>query len=140
MTSTALYICLGLGLVYTLIYLYAMSLAANLIAYIAIGMIEMLWLAAIGTSFYMAIHGGGKDSQLSWWIATAFVFFSAIIFNCLMCCFWSKMKVAIAVIDATADFVVSAKRLVLVALWYFIVSVIVFLIWAFGLVFVVSLN
>jgi hypothetical protein len=44
------------------------------------------------------------------------------------------------VIDATADFLIATSRLFFIQLFYFLVSVIVVTIWAFGLYGVVSLN
>lgn len=58
----------------------------------------------------------------------------------MMWCYWSKLQVAIAVIDATADFMVATKRLALVTIYYFFVSVFVLLIWGFGLIGVVAMN
>lgn len=40
-------------------------------------------------------------------------------FNCMMYCFWSKLKEGIAIIDATADFFIETKRIVFISLFQF---------------------
>lgn len=47
---------------------------------------------------------------------------------------------AIAIIDATADFVVATKRLALVTVIYFFVGLLLIILWAFGVVGVFALN
>jgi len=66
--------------------------------------------------------------------------FFGLLFNLLMCCFWKKMKIAIAVIDATADFFVATKRIIFVSIFYFFVSVACFLIWMGCFACVISLS
>lgn len=58
----------------------------------------------------------------------------------MLCCFWSKLQVAIAVIDATADFMAATKRLVSVTIYYFIITIIVLLVGGFGVVGTISMN
>lgn len=50
--STAIYVSFGLGLVYTLIYLYLMSNCAHLLAYVAIGLLELLFVAGMAGALY----------------------------------------------------------------------------------------
>lgn len=50
--STAIYISLALALVYTLIYLYLMSNCAHMLAYVAIGLLELLFLAGMAGAIY----------------------------------------------------------------------------------------
>ena len=57
--STAIYISLGLGLVYTMMYLYATSNFAHLIAYIAIAMLEIIFVAGMGACLYGATKVSG---------------------------------------------------------------------------------
>lgn len=137
LSSTAIYISLGLGLVYTMMYLYAMSNFAHIIAYIAIAMLEIIFVAGMGA----ALYGTTKvNPATSMWITFGCILFAFLLFNCLMWCSWSKMKVAIAVIDSAADFMVATKRMVLVTILYFFVSVIFFVIWGIGAVGVVAIN
>lgn len=66
--------------------------------------------------------------------------FFLFLFNCLLCCYRTSFKVAIAVVDASADFMAATKRLVFLSIFYFIITIciIVFCFAAIGLV--ISLN
>jgi len=63
-----------------------------------------------------------------------------VLFNLALCCFWKQVKVAIAVIDATADFMAATKRIVFTPVLYFFVTLIVFIAWFAGAGCVLSLN
>jgi hypothetical protein len=134
--STAIYISLGLGLVYTMMYLYAMSNFAHIIAYIAIAMLEIIFVAGMGACIYATTKVDGYGM----WIAFAGIFFSFLLFNCMMWCYWTKMKIAIAIIDSAADFMVATKRISLVTILYFFVGAFVFILWGVGFIGVVSTN
>jgi hypothetical protein len=60
-----------------------------------------------------------------------------------LCCVWcnrNSLETAIAVVDASADFFVATKRIVLVSITYFIISMLFVLLWAAGQVCVMSMN
>jgi hypothetical protein len=137
--STAVYVSFGLGLVYTLIYLYAMSNCAHVLAYIAIGLLELIFIGAMGGALYGVSKTSGHD-QMGFWIGFGCAAAAFLLFNCMMWCYWSKLQVAIAVIDATADFMVATKRIALVTIYYFFLTIIVVVIWGFGLVGVIAMN
>jgi hypothetical protein len=44
----------------------------------------------------------------------------------MLYCYWDKLEVAIAVIDAAADYYAATKRLIFVSLFYFMLHIIVF--------------
>jgi hypothetical protein len=115
-----------------------MAHCAHLLAFIAIGLVELLFLAAIGGNIYgMTQVDGGKTGFIIGAIVSAVAF---LIFNCMLWCYWSKLQVAIAVIDSTADFMVATKRIAFVTIYYFIMSLISVLFWGFGLIGIVSLS
>jgi len=58
----------------------------------------------------------------------------------MLWCYWSKLQIAIAVIDSTADFMVATKRIAFVTIYYFFISLFAVLIWGFGLIGVVSMS
>lgn len=141
--SLAIYICLGLGLVYTFIYLYLMSNCAHMLSYLAIGLLELIWLAGMGGCAYAATRpcpSGVECSNSSIWIAFVVCAVAFCIFNCMLWCFWSKLQVAIAVIDATADYMAGTKRIALVSVYYFLLALIVLLLGGFGIVGTVAMN
>lgn len=61
-------------------------------------------------------------------------------FNLVLCCQWKNFKVAIAIIDASADFFAATKRIILVSVAYFLLSLVVLGIFGVGAAFIVSLN
>lgn len=129
---------IAIGLVYVVFYMYLMSHCAQLIAYLSIGVIEICHVAGIGGLLYGATQHPNNPN--GFYFGAAGVALSFLLFNCLMCCFWSKVQIAIAVIDATADFMVATKRLVFVSLFYFFVGVLYLGFWLVGLLGVYSLN
>lgn len=59
----------------------------------------------------------------------------------MLCMVWCKrhsLETAIAIIDASADFFVATKRLVLVSVMYFVISVIFVIVWLVALLCVAS--
>ena len=61
---------------------------------------------------------------------------------CTICCVWcnrTSLETAIAIIDASADFMIDTKRLVLVSVFYFLLTMIIFFIWLFSVASVFSL-
>lgn len=47
-----------------------------------------------------------------------------LFFNCMLYCYRDKLKVAIAVIDAAADYYAATKRLFFVSLLYFLLHIV----------------
>ena len=140
-TKNAVFICLGLSLIYSIMYIYMMSRFSNCLAKFSILVIELCIVGAAGVSFYLRSNVTNSSQQRTGYliagISMVVVFF---LFNMLLCCFWKQLEVAIAVIDATADFFAATKRVAGVSVLYFLVSVIVFLGWIAGIGGVVSLN
>lgn len=61
-------------------------------------------------------------------------------FTLCLYCFFGSIKLAIDVVDASADFVMCTKRILAVPFTYFIMSVIVVIGWFIGYVMVMSMN
>ena len=49
----------------------------------------------------------------------------AVIFDLLLWCYWSKFKQAIAIVDATAHFFISTKRILFVSFAVFVLEIVV---------------
>lgn len=49
----------------------------------------------------------------------------AVIFDLLLWCYWSMFKQAIAIVDATAHFFVSTKRILFVSFAVFVLEIVV---------------
>jgi hypothetical protein len=127
--------------VYTFIYLYLMSNCAHVLAYFAIGLLELIFIAAMAGNIYGATQvANGQDGKTGFYVGFGIIAFCFLIFNCMLWCYWSKLQIAIAVIDSTADFMVATKRIALVTIYYFFVSLILVLIWGFGLIGVIAMS
>lgn len=111
-------ICLVLAMVYSLVYMYAMSIFPTAIAYMAIFFIELIFIGGGALLVYQGFTAD-HDRRSAYLIGGAsFLVFGAL-FNCMMYCYWSKLKEGIAIIDATADFFVATKRIIFVSLFQF---------------------
>lgn len=65
---------------------------------------------------------------------------AACLFATCVCCGFRSLKLAIDVIDASADFLAGTKRIILVPILYFFVSVIIFIGWVYAFLNVASMN
>lgn len=64
----------------------------------------------------------------------------AFFFACSVFCGWRSLKLAIDVIDASADFLFKTKRVVVVPIIYFVVTLIVVFVWLGMFFCVISMN
>ena len=64
----------------------------------------------------------------------------ALGFFCCVCCGYHSLKLAIDVIDASADFLAGTKRIILVPILYFLLTLIAVLLWAGSFANVLSMN
>jgi len=109
-----------------------MSNFADCMSKLAILIIEMCLAGAIGSAFFMK-----GNAQMAVGICGIVIF---LLFNMCLCCFWKQVKVAIAVIDATADFFAATKRIILVSVFYFFVTLVFLVLWFAAVGCIMSLN
>lgn len=64
----------------------------------------------------------------------------AVLFLLMICCGYQSLKLAIDVIDASADFLRETKRILFVPLLYFFLSMVFLIIWAACTANVISMN
>jgi choline transporter-like protein 2/4/5 len=64
----------------------------------------------------------------------------ALCFMCCIVCYRQSLKLAIDVIDASADFVKKTKRIIFVNIFFFLLTIIVILVWMGAFACVLSLN
>jgi hypothetical protein len=129
-TKKAVFACMGLGFVYSILYIYAMSRFANCLAKFAILIIEFCLAGSAGVSFFLrssvTITDESKNFYLGVGISMIIVF---ALFNLILFCFWKQVQVAIAVIDATADFFAATKRIIFTSVVYFFLTLVIILVW-----------
>ena len=80
-------------------------------AKLAILFIGLALASAAGGSLYMSTTVTGDSKKHIYYLFSFGVCLALFfIFSCLTCCFWKQIQVAIAVLDATADFFAATKR------------------------------
>lgn len=107
----ALIICMITAGIFSIIYIYLLANFATMIAYIVIGIFEFIFVSAI-----LGMLATGEDVGMVGAVVFGIFF---ILFNVLLYCKWDQVKMAIAVIDATAEFFVETKRINFVSIMYF---------------------
>jgi hypothetical protein len=133
--------CLGMGFVYSIMFIYMMSRFANCLAKLALLIIELILIGAVALTFYFRSDTfNDEDDKKTYLIVGCTLIVITAIYNMILCCFWKQINVAIAVIDATADFFAATKRIVFTSVLYFFVTLVVMLAWIAAASGVVSLN
>jgi hypothetical protein len=108
-------------------------------AFISIATIELVMIAGMGAAAYAGVNG--NPTQIGgYWATFGVLMVFWLLFNVMLCCCWKKVSLAIAVIDATADFMVATFRLSFVSLGYSILSGIYLAFWLVSAISVVSMN
>jgi hypothetical protein len=130
-------ICVLIAIVLNIIYMYAMSSFTETLCMIGIVVYDLLLAAGIGGGAYLLTKPEFKGLGI-WLICVCG--FLALLFNCMLFCYWTHVKIGIAVVDATADFLVATKRMVLVSFGFAILGFIVQVILVAGSVQIWSMN
>ena len=85
--------------------------------------LELTYIACIGFGLYTYNQNPNNVAGIGFAI---FGGVSFLILNCMLYCYKDKLAVAIAVIDAAADYYAATKRLIFVSLFFFLLHIIVF--------------
>lgn len=156
LSSTSIYISFFMSVIYSFVFIYLMSAFAETIAWICVGLAQLSFIfATIACWMYRSSEVARQAASHDWTkqqnedshriqtlalVATiVFAIVSCLFLTCIICGFRS-LKLAIDVIDASADFLAETKRIILVPILYFFVSIIVFSTWVVGFMNVASLN
>lgn len=140
--SRAIYWSMAMSFVYCLLYIYLMSAFAEYIAWAMVAIVQLGLIAGgifcIGE--FLAIksnvsnqEGGATETQKSketMFMALGVIFsLAACIFLLCIYCGFNQLRIAINVIDASADFLSKTKRIIGVPILYFFVTIIVVISW-----------
>lgn len=117
-----------------------MSYCANCLAIISILIIEITFLACAGYPIYLSTQSGYESEKKNYIIFGVIMILIFVLFNLLLFCFRKSIHIAIAVLDATADFFASTKRILLTPILFFFVTLIVLVLWGAGFTGVMGLN
>lgn len=116
-------ICFFLAMIYSIMFMWMMATFPTLIAYVAIVFMELIFFGGAGFLFYSSTKDNiSHDARTANLASAGVLILFGLIFNCAMWCWWTSLKVAIAIVDATADFFLATKRLVFVSLGMFVVQ------------------
>lgn len=111
------------GFMLSIGFIYLMSRHPTYVCYASICLFEFFFLAA-AAGFFMTKDG--KNASIA-------LIAMVMIFNVVLYCFRQQLKIAIAIIDAAADFLAATKRLILVSFVWFLFMVVVVAIVMVGL-------
>lgn len=154
-------ICMATAFAYCLLFIGLLSAFAEPLCWLCIVVIQLGLIGLpclFGYKFYTIkqalnapIPAGGlphspeyieqEEAQATFYImgAIGFSVLCCCFAGCLWCCY-SSIKKAIDVIDASADFVMCTKRILLVPFIYFLMSMLVVIAWFVGYLMVMSIN
>ena len=114
-------ICLITAGIFAMIYIYAMTYFSTQIAYCVIIGINLMMICFI----LMFVSVGGPAL-----IGALITLIFLIAFDACLYCKWSEVKIAIAIIEATAEFFIVTKRINFVSMFYFFVSAVWSILWS----------
>jgi len=135
LSSTAIYISIGMAIVYCLGYIYLMSLFAECIAWAMIALTQIGLL--VGTLYCVMVYkdrntpaGPLTEDEARKFLAGACLLgLLTFVFGLAVCCGFNSLRTAINVVDASADFLRRTKRILLVPILYFLLNVLVVFAW-----------
>lgn len=137
LTGPSIFICLFLAFVYSITFLYVLSSYAKQMVYFLIGVTELLLLLGVVACIYGI---GVVQYPAGAWLGLLLFLVLLIGLNIILKFYWADMQIAIAVIDAAADFVFATKRLVLVKFATFIFGFLFIVLWFYGFINIISTN
>lgn len=103
-------IALVLSLLYAIFYLYLMAHCVNLLAYVAIVLMHIIFIGGAAGMVY----GAYRTQNVGFYVGAGFMVLTVLIFDLILCCYKTQFKMALAIIAAAADFATETKRLIFV--------------------------
>lgn len=155
LSSRAIYWSFGMGLVYSFFYIYLMSAFAETIAWVCVVLIQvgliggsiMCWMMRsrsieqnAGIQLSPEVLKNAQKTQNMLMAGCIIIGILALSFFCCVFCGYHSLKLAIDVIDAAADFMAKTKRIILVPILYFMLTMVALLIWSGSFASIVSMN
>lgn len=142
--KTSILITTVTGVLYSLAYIWMMSVVGKTLAYLVVSLVGLGLLG--GT----VVFGGMAASPSTFGVSATFqgsaIFFSlvflifTIVYGVMLCCGFDQLSTAISVIDASADFLRDNGRIMFVSIFYFMVTAICIGVWAFAVVCINSMG
>jgi len=164
-SSNAIYISFGLSFVWSLIFIYLMSMFAETLAWCCVVLIQLGLIAFTVLSYFQwksadkdvaeAKAAEGYDSMSEaekktfdsenpgpgFYMGMLIIFgLLSLTFLCMIWCGKASLQRAIDVIDASADFIAHNKRVIFVPILHFFIQILACTIWLGAFICVASLN
>ena len=144
--SRAIYTSIATAIILCFAYIYLMSYFAEQIAWTIIGITQISLFIGTGACIFEYIDKHGSSEKLVQEAANGFLVggivlgLATIIMLIMLICGFNQLKIAIDVVDASADFVRKTKRVIIVPVIYFIFQVTSVLVFMFAFVCVWSIG
>jgi hypothetical protein len=132
-------ILLFTGLCFAFLFMKLMSECARCLAMCALGIMLVSFIGGGLITLFMSTKSDNANQKQGLMISGIILLVSGL---CLILCIWcyrKSLETAIAIIDASADFLIDTKRLILVSIFYFAISMIIFFLWLFAIACVFSM-
>jgi len=134
-----------LSLILSLVYIVFMDWCAYWLCWVVIilGEVSLILLgiaAAVAASACSSDSFCSSGSETFYDFVAAINFLLAALYLLFLCCKFSSVRVAIAVIETAADFFADTKRIIFVPVFYLTIAVIAFIIWWFGIMCLASVG
>lgn len=117
-----------------------MTKAAMILVIFMILTLELLFLCIISGFLYVALRSVDPISDIAFRLGAAIMIFIALLFNCLLYCYWDELSIAISIVNAAADFVVATTRIIYISLNCVLIGSIVLYLSLQGLIYIISVN
>ena len=120
------------ALAISIIYIYLLSLFAEYLAWALIFVVQIGFIVMAGAGFYTYVSAASANKTDKSRVGLVFgIVFSivALLFALAVYCGWNRLKIAIEIIDVSADFLAGTKRLMAVPFMYYIILIVFFLFW-----------
>ncbi|CAI2387634.1 unnamed protein product [Moneuplotes crassus] len=124
-------ISIVLALILSLVFMYLVEYFAAVLAWICI-IVSFFCLLGLGFYFFFTRNSSNNDesNNSSYNIVWAIIcWVGALAIFLFVCCFCSALRIAIGVIQASADFITDTKRILLVPIIGFVFVIIFYLLW-----------
>lgn len=135
-----------MAILFCFVYIYIMSYFAEQIAWTLIGITQVALFIGCGGCIFEYVERHGSSSKVTAESANAFLGagiglgLMALIMLIMLICGFNQLKIAIDVVDASADFIRKTKRIIAVPVVYFFLQLTVVLIWFFAMICVWSIG
>ena len=145
-SSRAIYICIATAIIFCFAYIYLMSFFAEQIAWTIVGITQIsLFVGCGGLIFeYFNLKGSGNELKVKsapgFLVGGIVLGLLAIIMLIMLICGFNQLKIAIDVVDASADFLRKTKRVVAVPVVYFVFQVVTVMVWFGGMICIWSIG